>query len=209
LIKILAISGSPVAGASTDIILHKLTEMVVNELGAGVTAETSFIKLSDLKYIPCQACGKAPTPELCFWDDLNEAYELLKECNCLLFGSPVYFDSVSAQSKAFIDRCNCFRPADFDDTDPEHNFLKLLKEKRTGAIVLVGGENGYYEGARRVIAGFFMWIEVVNEGLITYTSPDFKQKGTAADDTDLHKNIADLGKHIASQLLRKTEQDNV
>ncbi len=205
MIKILSISGSPVKDSSTDIILHKLAEAVVSELGQNVTAETSFVKLNDLKYIPCQACGKAPTPEMCFWEDLNEVYDLLIESDCLLFGSPVYFDSVSAQSKAFIDRCNCFRPADFDDTDPDHDFLKILDKKRTGAIVLVGGENGYYEGARRVIAGFFKWVDAANEGLITYASPSFKEKGAAARDNDLMNKISETGKHLASLLLQKAE----
>ena len=206
MIKILSISGSPVKEASTDIILHRLSEAVIDALGPHETAEMSFVKLNDLKFIPCQACGEAPTPRFCFWDDLNEVYDLLvNECDLLLFGSPVYFDSVSAQAKAFIDRCNCFRPADFENSDPAHDFIKLLKKKRPGAIILVGGENGYYEGARRVIAGFFKWVEVVNEGLITYASPDFRKKGSAADDAELSARIGELGKHLASVLMKKTE----
>ena len=206
MIKILSVSASPVEGASTDIILRAASAALADNLRPECEIENYFIKLNELDFIPCQACGKAPTPAYCFFeDDLDDAYRLLAECDCLLFGSPVYFDTVSAQAKMFIDRCNCFRPADFENTDPEHDFIKLMKRKRPGAMVLVGGKRGWFEGARRTIAGFFKWLDITNEGLLVYHSDDYNKKGTAADETEILSDARKLGEKLAGLILSKHE----
>jgi len=40
-------------------------------------------------------------------DDMQEAYPHLRECDILVFASPIYFFTLSAQIKAFIDRLFC------------------------------------------------------------------------------------------------------
>ena len=199
-IKLLALSGSPAKGSSTDRILQRLAADVEKGLDGAALVEITFVKLNDRAILPCQACGEAPTPKWCFYGDINDLYKLLVECDCLLFGSPVYFDSVSAQAKLFIDRCNCFRPPDFDNVDPERSFIKLIKRKRAGAIVLVGGEEGWFEGARRCIAGYFKWVEVTNEGVISYRSQDFNEKGTALGDPEVIRQIKEAAKDVVEKL---------
>ncbi|MCK4302079.1 MAG: flavodoxin family protein, partial [candidate division Zixibacteria bacterium] len=153
----------------------------------------------------CQSCGEAPTPKFCLFDDgLTDVYTKLADCDCLLFGTPVYFDSVSAQAKMFIDRCNCFRPPDFDNVDQDHRFIRILKRKRPGAIVLVGGERGWLEGARRVVAGFFKWVEVVNEGQLYYRSPSFGKAGYARDDAGIMQKADQLGRELAALMAGKS-----
>jgi multimeric flavodoxin WrbA len=203
MIKLLAISGSPIPGSSTEILLQTVAASFVETLQADRPVESSIVQLNDLTFVPCQACGKAPTPEFCFFEDgMTSLYDAVATCDCLLFGSPIYFDAVSAQAKSFIDRCNCLRPADFENVDPDHGFIKLIKKKRPGAIILVGGSAGWFEGARRCIAGFFKWIEVVNGGLVTYCSSDFNLHGTVAGDKEKLSEAGKLGKHLA-QLVRE------
>jgi len=200
LAKILAISGSPAPGASTDILLGEVATTVIETL-ADNNSSWRFVKLNELIFQPCQACGFAPDRGFCVLaDDLTELYKDLAECDLLLFGSPLYFDTVSGQAKTFIDRCNCFRPADFDDKDPEHDFLKLLPRKRPGAMVLVGGERGWFEGARRIVAGFFKWVEVVNEGVLEYRSDNFHNRGSAAGDKQALEDARKLGRELAEKL---------
>ncbi|MCK4632403.1 MAG: flavodoxin family protein [candidate division Zixibacteria bacterium] len=203
MIKLLTISGSPVTDSSTDLLLHQIADTFAANTGEKHQVDHTFVKLNDLKYIACQSCSEDPSPKFCLYDDdLTDIYEKLAECDCLLFGSPVYFDSVSAQAKMFIDRCNCFRPPDYDNTDPENDFIKRLKKKRPGAIILVGGERGWFEGARRVIAGFFKWVEVVNEGVLIYRSHDFRNKGTASDDRTAMMEAEQLGFKLAKMITK-------
>ena len=207
MISILSISGSPVQQSSTDILLGRLAQSVLDGLHGHRQAQVSFVKLNSISFRACQSCGIAPTPKWCFYDDLADVLDMLAKCDCLLFGSPIYFDSVTGQAKTFIDRCNCIRPADFFDTDPENEFIRRLTRKRPGGMVLVGGERGWFEGARRVIAGFFKWVEVTNEGMVTYASPSYFEKGSVKDDAETMKKADELGRHIATTLLNQPEKD--
>lgn len=205
MIKILVISASPVAESSTEIILRQIEKTLIEKLQEKHEVSSSFFRLNELNYIPCQACGKAPKPEFCFYDDdLTKLYELLFECDCLLFGSPIYFDTVSAQAKSFIDRCNCFRPYDFDNTNPEHYFIKRVDKKRPAVMVLTGGEKGWFEGARRVIAGYFKWLEFTNEGKIIYHSPGIS-KGSARNDREILSEAEKLGVKLAGLIESKDD----
>ncbi|MEE8150043.1 MAG: flavodoxin family protein [candidate division Zixibacteria bacterium] len=201
MIKILSISGSPVVDSSTDILLDLIAQSLKSAFANTDKVEVNKVRLNDLMFLPCQACGKTPAPNFCFFDDaLTDVYKLLAECDCLLVGSPIYFDAVSAQLKAFMDRCNCFRPPDYKNQQEEFRFIKIIKEKRPGAIVLVGDNDGWIEGPRRSIVGFLKWVEVTSEGLVWYRSLDFNKKGTVASDSKTLEEARQLGQKLGQLL---------
>lgn len=192
--NILSLSGSPIKSSSTEILLGKIAEGIREAWGPSCTVE--IVRLNDLKYIPCQACGKSPEPEFCFFhDDVFPIYDKLVNCDIVLLGTPVYFDSVSAQTKMFIDRCNCLRPPDFEGTTGRR-FKRILTKKRLGAMVLVGGERGEFECARKVIAGFFKWAEIVNSGQIIYAGSDWKEIGPVVKSSDKLDEASNLGREL-------------
>jgi multimeric flavodoxin WrbA len=195
--NILTISGSPTENGSTEILLGTVVKGIASALKEEI--KTELIRLNDYKYIPCQACGKSPEPEYCFFhDEIYPIYGKLISCDIVLLGTPVYFDSVSAQSKSFIDRCNCLRPADFENKG-NHPFKKLIERKRLGGMIIVGGYRGEFELARKVIAGFFKWVEVTNCGLVTYESKSW-EKGAVLRNAEKLAEANDLGKKIAELL---------
>ncbi len=219
LIKILTVSGSPVDNSSTDILLERIAAGFTESLsGSGSLTgsespsgqeelQTETIKLSKMQIKPCEACGFSPEPKYCVLnDDLSKHYESLVECDCLLIGSPIYFDSVSAQMKLFIDRANCLRPPDYKSDQADAGFVRRIKKQRIGAMVLVGGEKGWFEGARRTIAGFFKWIEVANEGMVVYHSTDFNLAGTVSEDQKTLLEAYNLGKMLAEKAASKARQ---
>ncbi len=197
MLSILTLTGSPVKGSSTDIILEHIAEGIVHASTGPV--DNQIIRLNNYVYMPCQSCGKSPEPDYCFFqDEIYPVYGQFLDCDFVLFGSPIYFDTISAQSKLFIDRCNCLKPADFSDDAP-HPFKKIITKKRLGAMVLVGGERQEFEYARKVIAGFYKWTEVENCGLIKYISRSW-EAGTAAADSDKLNEAFTLGQEMASRL---------
>ena len=103
--KILTICGSPVADSSTEVLLRRIGEALTARLDG--QARTTFVRLNLLEITPCQACGDDPTPAGCFIDDaMTPLFKHLMACDCLLLGTPIYFDSMSSQVKLFIDLCN-------------------------------------------------------------------------------------------------------
>ncbi len=99
--KILGINGSPRGSESQTL---KLVEKVLD--GAKENgAEVELVDLCKLKIDYCNACGVCyKTGECVHEDDFKEVYDKILESDGLVLGSPVYFNTVTAQLKTLIDR---------------------------------------------------------------------------------------------------------
>jgi len=191
---ILSLNGSPIKHSSTEILLNHIVEGISAKASEPVTHHA--VRLNDYAIMPCQSCGVSPEPDYCLYhDDLYPVYDLLINCDVVLFGSPIYFDTVSAQSKLFIDRCNCLRPPDFAETSG-HHFKRIIEKKRCGGIVLVGGPRQKYECARTVIAGFFKWINVENVGNVIFAGSGW-EAGAVRNDRNSLDTARQLGLNLA------------
>jgi multimeric flavodoxin WrbA len=181
--NIVGISASPTGGSSTDYLVRAVMDNV-----AGDHIKRNFIRLNEKSILPCQACGKSPEPDFCFFhDDMDEVFAVMSKSEGVILGSPVYFDSVSAQAKLFIDRTNCLRPVDFDHPGGPKIKKPLFKGKK-GGIILVGGEQGKFNGALRTARAFFIWagIDIVFE--MIYRTRTF-EPGEASRDNEIRDEI--------------------
>jgi len=101
--KIIAINGSPRGMAGT-------TGRLLEEVLAGATkagAEVEIISLSATPIKPCVACDACHKVGVCpVKDDFEPIKKKLLAADAFVFASPNYIFSVSAQMKAFFDRCN-------------------------------------------------------------------------------------------------------
>ncbi len=193
--NIVGLSGSATGGSSTDLLIQATLEGASAPVGSSKQVSTRMYRLNERQIMPCQACGISPEPDLCFFHDgMGELYSAMEKSEGIILGSPIYFDSVSAQTKLFIDRTNCFRPADFSDRS-----VQKFKEPRfggkKGGIILVAGDYGKFDGGLRVARAFFIWagIEIVFE--ILYRSKSLGV-GEAARDRDKLAEARDAGKRL-------------
>lgn len=100
--RIIGIVGSP-HGAEGN--TAGLTEMVMEE-ARKQGAETETIFLTGNTVLPCKACDTCHKKGVCPQkDDFESIKEKIRESDALVLGSPNYIWSVSAQMKAFMDRC--------------------------------------------------------------------------------------------------------
>jgi multimeric flavodoxin WrbA len=194
--NILILTASPIKDGSTDILLWETAKGIIQAAAQAEPMTEELIRLNDYHGLPCQACGQSPEPEYCIYhDDIYTLYKRLINCDIVLFGSPVYFDTVSAQAKIFIDRCNCLRPLNFDHKGGDL-FRKIITKKRLGAIILVGGERENFECARKVIAGFYKWVEIENIGTLVYGGTRYREIGPVRDNQNKLKEAGELGRII-------------
>lgn len=71
--------------------------------------ETEIIYLGDYNIKGCNGCEGCKDIYKCIIeDDMQKIYPLILESDAVILGSPAYFYNVSADMKAFIDRCYCF-----------------------------------------------------------------------------------------------------
>jgi len=102
--KITAVYGSPRAGGNTDLLM---AEFVRGAREAGGTVEE--IILRNYHFDPCLECGGCnETGECVLRDDMDMIYEKLRPADILCIAAPVFFYGPNAQTKALIDRSQCF-----------------------------------------------------------------------------------------------------
>jgi multimeric flavodoxin WrbA len=79
---------------------------LVLEGGASAGAETEIIQLRGDTVLPCRACDHCHKKGTCAQkDDFEAIKQKIYEADGLVLASPNYIFSVSAQLKAFMDRC--------------------------------------------------------------------------------------------------------
>ena len=99
--QILAINGSPRRRGNTEVLLDA---MVKGILANG--AEIEVIRVSDHNIHPCIGCGGCEkTGECVLEDEMTGLYAKVIAAERIILASPIYFYGITAQAKAFVDRC--------------------------------------------------------------------------------------------------------
>ncbi|OGR00491.1 MAG: flavodoxin [Deltaproteobacteria bacterium RIFOXYD12_FULL_55_16] len=140
--KVLALNGSPRKNGNTEALLGAVLKGV--EAAGG---EVELVRLYDLRLQPCIACGGCDnTGECVLEDEMDGLYSKIIASQRIILASPIYFYGLTAQAKAFVDRCQAL-----------WNRKRLQKEKgewrkdpgRKGFLVAVAATHGerVFEGA--------------------------------------------------------------
>ncbi|MBN2242353.1 MAG: flavodoxin family protein [Acidobacteria bacterium] len=118
--KILGITCSPRKNGNTEILMHQALDAAAKEGCA-----TEIFRASEKDVAPCDACGTCfETGSCAIRDDMQQLYGMLDGADGVIFGTPVYFGSVSAQGKAIMDRMFALLQR------------RALKGKAAGALVV-------------------------------------------------------------------------
>jgi multimeric flavodoxin WrbA len=165
---ILGISSSPRKGANTDILLdHALKAAGEYDY---VRAETVYLRDYDIACCnSCVACCSEAAAAnggeracLSFRDGMDELYPKLLECRGLILASPVYFGSVNAQMKMFMDRTEGLLRYG------KSKYQYALKNKVGGGIAVGGNRNAGQEFTLQGIHYFY----AVHDMIIVGSGPD-------------------------------------
>lgn len=99
---IVAFSSTPRRRGNSDILADRI---LAGAAEAGASVEK--VRLHGLQIQPCTACGKCQksVDEPCVIpDDMAPLLEKVRGADAMVFASPIYFFTVNAQMKAFLDR---------------------------------------------------------------------------------------------------------
>ena len=170
--KVCGIIGSPKKNGNVDLLVSQVLQGAKSQ-----RAETDKIYLNDLHIKPCQSCGVDPFPKYClFDDDMKEVYTALESCDVVVLGSPVYFDTVSAQTKLMIDRCNCLMPY-VKRSDGTFGFEIRMKKRKRGVFIAVAGPDQEFKTILTTVSGFFNWANIELVETILYPNDSNKLGG--------------------------------
>ena len=101
--QVLVILGSPRKKGNSSTLAARISR---GAKSAGAEVETLF--LQDLKISPCRGCDtckKDDSKGCAINDDMQEIYRKLIKADAWVIASPVYWFTMSAQTKIFMDRC--------------------------------------------------------------------------------------------------------
>jgi multimeric flavodoxin WrbA len=185
--KVCGIIGSPCKNGNVDLLVSQVLK------GAAFQgAKTSKIYLNSLKIKPCQSCGVDPHPKHClFDDDMKQIYDALETSDAIVLGSPVYFDTVSAQVKLMIDRSNCLMPY-IKKANGTFGFDRRINRQKKGVFIAVAGTDQEFNVILTTVKGFFNWTNTKLVETLFYSHDDNKL-GSIKNDEEKMKQAFDIG----------------
>lgn len=99
--KVLIISASPRKGGNSDALCD---QFLLGAKEAGHSAEKLFLRDHKINY--CLGCGVCNNTHVCVQkDDMKGLLDKMVDADVIVLATPVYFYTMDAQLKTFIDRC--------------------------------------------------------------------------------------------------------
>nr|WP_321467642.1 flavodoxin family protein [uncultured Desulfobulbus sp.] len=188
--NILLFNGSPRKRGNTDLLLERIEQTIHR---AGFKAD--HINLAHLRIHPCSGCGHCETQGQCIYnDDMVPLYEKIDQADRIVIGSPIYFYGVTAQTKAFIDRCQVLWSRKY-----LLGQIKLDRDARRGYMVSVAATDGgkIFDGARLTVRYAFDAMEFNYSGELLAKGVD--AKGAIIEKTGCLMQAQQLGMDICKK----------
>ncbi|MCD6220571.1 flavodoxin family protein [bacterium] len=164
--KVIGICGSPRRGGNSEILLDKFLS------GFKEKWEVKKFILNEMKFIPCQECEEIRKDGRCkIQDDMQILYPEIESADVIVIASPIFFGSVSAQTKMMIDRFQC-------QWLGIKTFKTYTPKKKKGYFICVEASerDDFIENARSIIKNFFITVGATYSGEVICKGVDEKGK---------------------------------
>jgi len=188
--KVLGICGSPRKKGNSDLLLDRT---LTGARASG--ADSEKIYLNEMLFRPCQeeeyyAVNSEGLSVVA--DDMQKVYKQVHECDVFILASPIFFGSLSAQTKAMIDRFQCVWVS--------RNLLhkQIFTQKKAGAFISVEASlrQDFFRNARSIVKNFFALINVRYSGELL--CPGVERRGDVRKIPGLMERAFELGRDLCS-----------
>jgi len=183
---VLAVFGSPRKKGNSITLAGKIIE------GAqSCGAEVETIYLNDLKIRPCQgcyACQEEDAKGCVIKDDMQDIHTKVTQADALIIASPVYWFTMSAQTKLFMDRCMALYNEDSEKSS--------LYGKKIAIAMTYGDKDAFSSGcvnALRTFQDAYRFVGADIAGMVYGTA---EEPGEIADIEDLMQEAKKLGEDL-------------
>lgn len=160
--RIVIVKGSPREKGNTAILADRVAE---GAKAAGAYVESFYLHGMDISPCDgCDACQGEPYGGCVVSDDMQLLYPRILDADAIVIASPVYWFTVSAQTKLFMDRCYALFDADGH----------LLRGKKIGIVMTYGDTDPFDSGAVNAFRTFqdaFRYVDAEIVGMV-YGSAD-------------------------------------
>ncbi|MEE4261989.1 MAG: flavodoxin family protein [Desulfobacteraceae bacterium] len=188
--KILVLLGSPRKKGNSAALANQI---IAGAESLGATAEKIFLHGQGIS--PCQACYACQRPDSkgCAIDDeMQPIYAKLIEADGWVIASPVYWFSMSAQTKLFLDRCFALTAYKKD----------AFAGKRIAVAMSFGDEDAFNSGCVNALRTFQDSARYVGANLVGMVYGSADKLGEIKSNTALMQKAEDLGKKLVGRTSR-------
>ena len=183
--SIVALLSSPRKKSNSTMLAQKIIE---GAKVAGAKVESYYLHKMNIS--PCTACDKCKQADDRFCvikDDMQKLYPKIVAANSLIIASPIYFFTVSAQAKLFMDRCYALGgPSGY-----------ALKGKKVAIALTYGDADPFRSGAVNALRTFqdaFAYVGAEIAGMVYGTG---WEPGEIAKNKEVMNEAFELGKKLA------------
>ncbi len=198
MVNIIAIYGSPRRDGNSAALLR---QAVTGAREEGAHVEEVFLR--DYKISPClEIYNCIKTGECAIRDDFPDILAKLEASEGIMLASPIFFYSVSAHTKIFMDRCQSLWVRKYWI---ENQVFGKTPNTRKGLFISVGATGGkkLFDGAILTVKYFF---DVLSAGLWkTVLCRGVDRKGEIEKRDDYLKEAFEAGRELVNALRETTE----
>jgi multimeric flavodoxin WrbA len=184
--KVLIFLGSPRKEGNSTALAKKV---IAGAESAGAKVESFYLHDMDIKPCDaCEACRDKSETDCILDDDMRGLFPKLRQADVIVIASPIYWFTVSAQTKLFMDRWYALG-------GPEgHSF----KGKRFGIVLTYADTDPFTSGAVNALRTFQDALNYVGASTIGMVYGSAWEAGEIKKNQELMKKAYELGKQLAA-----------
>ncbi|HPD14302.1 MAG TPA: flavodoxin family protein [Planctomycetota bacterium] len=184
--KVLILLGSPRKKGNSALLA---AEAAQGAKAAGAEVETVYLQGLEIEACTgCDACQKKNAKGCVIADDMRALYPKLQTADALLLATPVYWFTMSAQMKLWLDRCYALI------TPSGHAFAG----KKIGIAVTYGAPDVFSSGAVNVLRTFQDAFNFIGAKIVGMVYGTAWKPGDVKKNRALLKEARELGKSLAT-----------
>ena len=184
--KVVILLGSPRRSGNSAALAERIA---AGAKAAGAKVETFY--LHGMKIAPCTACEGCHKPRAkgcVIRDDMDTLYPKLKKADVLVFASPIYWFTVSAQMKLAMDRCYAL-------IGPRGH---AFRGKRIGLAFAFGGEDAFDSGCTNAIRAFQDAMAFIGAPIVGMVYGSAGGAGDIKSNAKVMDDATELGRKLAA-----------
>jgi multimeric flavodoxin WrbA len=185
--KVLVLLGSPRKKGNSALLAERIAK---GAKSVGAKVETLF--MHGMNIAPCKSCYACQKPDskgCSINDDMQHVYKKLMEADAWVIASPVYWFTMSAQTKLWMDRCFALLP-----------FAKeAFVDKRIAIAMSYGDIDPVKSGCVNALRTFQDALGYVQACIVGMVYGSAMDAGEIKNNDALMKEAEELGKQLVSE----------
>jgi multimeric flavodoxin WrbA len=189
--KVLVVMGSPRKNGNSAALAMQVAAGVKAN---GAEVESFYLHGMDIQ--PCKGCDacQEETAQGCVIDDkMQSLYPKIREADALVIASPIYWFTVSAQTKLFMDRC--YALGRYPTEGPPES---VFGGKRIGIVLTYGDTDPFSSGAVNALRTFQDGFNYVRAHIVGFVYGSATEAGEIKQNRDLMEKAYELGRQLTS-----------